>query len=65
MDRVVAEWLDECNTSSFIADRIKNLEAQNALNDICRYVYSLEINSDDSLFLLKDYLKLIRSFYLT
>ncbi|CAF3336404.1 unnamed protein product [Rotaria sp. Silwood1] len=35
-NRVVAEWLDECNTSSLIADRIKNLEAQNALNDICR-----------------------------
>ncbi|CAF1116980.1 unnamed protein product [Rotaria sordida] len=35
-DRVVVQWLEEFNSSSAINDRIKNLQKQYALEDICR-----------------------------
>lgn len=61
-DKIVAEWLDQCQKSSSINDRIKILQKQKARQDIQRFVSILsEKNSFIILFL--DCWKFIQTFY--
>ena len=51
-DQNVVQWLEQLNKSTLVNDRIRDLQRQNAREDIRRYVFNISSSSSKEIFFL-------------